>query len=118
MPTNEQVGFPAEWLQEGDLTQVTPEIKEIADSIPGDGVEYVVNVCRYIRQHHFTPNNPPYRMKRTAHEILTGQNTTEEEVKGVPEGKLPIGTCTEHGVAIRALCIAKGIPAVFVDTVS
>lgn len=118
MPKQEQDIPQAEWLQEGPRTQVTPEIKAIADSIEGEGIEYIVNVCYYLHKHYDVPKEPPDRMKRTAEEILTGQNVTEEETKGLPEGKLPIGTCTEHGTAIRALCIAKGIPTVFVDTVS
>ena len=100
----------------GPMTEVTPEIREIIDSgeIEGEGIAFIENLSYWVREHYEVPkpyNERPDRLKRTAHEILF------QEAEEPDTGKKIIGTCTEHGKALRALLIAKGIPTIWVETI-
>lgn len=57
-------------------------------------------------------------MARAAHEILFPIEIPEKVQAGLKPGKIPVGICTEHRKVFRALCIAKGILAIFVVTVN
>ncbi|MEA3357551.1 MAG: transglutaminase domain-containing protein [Patescibacteria group bacterium] len=114
----EQINKEIYALEEGEMTKVTPEIQVLSEQIPGEGLEYLANVCLFIGEHYQIPKEKPNRMGRTAHDILFPKEIPEECRAGLQPGKLPIGTCTEHGKVFRALCIAKGIPAIYIDTVA
>jgi hypothetical protein len=108
-------------LQEGEMTQVTKGIRDLAEEIGGEDREFLARACMYIREHfHVQQEKPgkPDKMSRTADQILVAPVTDEVLLTGVPQGKRPIGTCTEWGKALRALCLAKDIPAVWVECVT
>lgn len=114
MKSAEVVKNIKQWKESGEMTKVTQEIRDLADSIQGEGIEYLKNVCLYIRANGYVPDRSdrPNRLKRTAHEILFPDDDVERD----EEGKILIGTCTEWGKVVRALSIAKGIPTVWIET--
>lgn len=117
--TNFELKDPLEMgLQEGEMTKVTPEIRELTAKIGGEGLLFLENTALYLAEHYGTPKNLPDRMKGTAHDILFPSKIPLEQKEGLEEGKLPIGTCTEHGKALRTLCLAKGIPCIYVEAIN
>lgn len=114
MISDKSVNDLERWKEPGEMTKVTQDIRDLIDSISGEGIEYLKNVCLYLRTYYYVPDfsHRPDRFKRTAHEILC----PVDDVKQDEQGKIPIGTCTEWGKVVRTLSIAREIPAVWVET--
>lgn len=114
MASDEVLKNNEQWKQPGEMTGITEDIQGLADCIEGEGVDYLRNVRQHLRGNYYILEGPkkPDRLKRTAQEILFPAGDVERD----SEGRLPIGTCTEHGKAIRALAIVKGIPCVWIET--
>jgi len=111
--------FESRWLKQGKKTQVTNTVKAIADSIPGEGLEFLKNASDYIQKIYPTTASNfgslnikfPDKRLRSADELL---NSTREDLPG----KNLISGCIEIATIFRALCIAKRIPTIFVETIS
>jgi hypothetical protein len=117
----EQIEDSSLALQEGEMTQVTDGIRELAEKIGGEDREFLANACMYLKQNFHVQDKKPYKpdkMRRTADQILIAPATDAALLTNVPEGKRPIGTCTEWGKALRALCLAKEIPTLWVVAVT
>ena len=104
-------------LTEGEMTDVTKEIHGLIASgeIKGEGREFVENACYWLRENFEVPTESsqrPNRLERTAQQILF-PNSDEFQTS---DGRNVLGTCTEWGKAMRALLVAKGIPAIWVET--
>lgn len=108
-------------LQEGEVTRVTDGIRELAEKIGGEDREFLANACMYLHQNFHVQGKKPYKpdkMSRTADQILIAPVLDAVLLTNVPEGKRPIGTCTEWGKALRALFLAKRIPTLWVECVT
>ncbi|MCX6783944.1 MAG: transglutaminase domain-containing protein [candidate division WWE3 bacterium] len=107
-------------LTEGEQTKVTERIQKLADSLTGDGLEFLMNASEYLQRNSVSNGTEqklrsdksfvfPDLFERTADEIL-------QPCPKLKDNKPLIKGCTDRGKVFRALCVAKGIPAVFVDT--
>lgn len=105
-------------LHEGEMTKVTAGVRALAEQIGGEDEVFLANAVNYLRHYFRLPKNKPDRMLRTADEILVAPVTEAQLLEGLPDKIRPIGTCTEWGKALRALCLARGIPAIWVEAVS
>jgi hypothetical protein len=87
----------------GEQTQITASVKEIADTIKGEGAVLVRAISDYIGTMHVLkePKGPDFT--RTAEQILTAQ---------IRNG------CNEDGVVFAALLRAKGIPVTYIQALS
>jgi hypothetical protein len=110
--------FERRWLREGKKTQVTPLVINIVKSIPGEGLEFIRNASDYLSKIY--PNReelrnlkepPPDKRLRSANDILQSSR------KELP-GKALISGCIEIATVFRTLCIAKNIPAIFVEVIN
>lgn len=91
----------SKFLQEGKQTKITETVKQTAGSIPGEGMDYVLNLLSWLRENlHRKPHNPKIFRKRTASQILED---------GFATG------CTDYGLVFVALARAKGIPTVYIE---
>lgn len=92
---------PGDFLREGEQTTLSNEIGRIARSIPGEGLEYALNVLVWLKNHlPRKPHDPNLFRKRTASQILQD---------GFATG------CTDYGLVFVALMRSKGIPATYVE---
>lgn len=103
--------FEKRWLKQGRQTRITPLVREVADSINGEGLELIQNISNYIVS----------IKRRTARELEEKEGITkEEEFLATADQLLTnhhwIKGCHTVGTIFRALCIAKGIPAILIET--
>jgi hypothetical protein len=105
--------FEKKWLRQGKQTKITPLVKQVADSINGEGLKLIENISNYI-----VLIEPKNTKKLGEMEEIT----KEEEFLASAEQLLTnphwIKGCHTVGTIFRALCIAKGIPAVFIETLN
>ena len=84
----------------GEQTQITPKVKEVADTIKGEGVVLVMNTADYIKSMIVvTDSTVPY-FTRTAEQVLQ-----ENKYNG----------CNEAGAVFAALLRAKGVPTTYIQ---
>ena len=92
---------------EGEKTKISPYIKKVAESMKGQGLELIENVSKYVSSisakewPHWT-ELPDFRVG-SADELLKRKT---------------LYGCIELGTVFRTLCIARGIPAIFVETLN
>lgn len=92
---------PEDFLREGEQTALSTEVGRIARSIPGGGLEYVLNVLAWLRRNlPRKPYDPKLFRKRTASQVLEDQFATG---------------CTDYGLVFVVLMRAKGIPATYLE---
>ena len=84
----------------GEQTQLTPKVKEIADSIKGDGVAVAMNIATYIKSMDVVEGSEGPDFTRTADEVLE-----DNRYNG----------CNEAGVVFAALLRAKGISTTYIQ---
>lgn len=94
------------WLKEGKKTQVTSAVKACAESIQGEGFALIENIATHVRsllnkKEKSHTNVRPDARTLSADDILKGSIVID---------------CISAATLFRALCIARGIPAVFVET--
>jgi len=99
-------------LQEGEVTQITPQIKKIAGQIPGEGREFLENTLHWLEEHGYFKEIlaegrrgllDNVHLQRTADEILASGYTI---------------ACGEQAIIFMVLCRTKGVPAKYVEAVS
>jgi len=106
--------FEKRWLKEGSKTKITNFIKEIAETIPDQDLKLIENISKYI-----SSINPglrdlknikfPDKRLRSATQLLKKHAIFSHK-------RCLISGCIEVATIFRTLCIAKGIPAVFIET--
>jgi transglutaminase-like putative cysteine protease len=91
------------WLQEGNQTRITPEIKELANSIGGEKLEYIMNLLLWGKENISTFPKSEWKenfRNRSADEIIKSQKASG---------------CGDRAVVFCALSRAKGIPTVYIE---
>ena len=91
------------WLKSGTQSEVTMHVKNAIASIDGDGLQYVLNMMKYLKDGHHKADASNFKTlfrKRTAEEIILS-----DEIVG----------CSDYAVAFCALARGKGIPTIFVE---
>jgi len=86
-------------LREGLQTKITSRVKREANKIKGKGLYLIANIIRYIHQN--------YKIGKVQHRT----RTVDEIIKS----KLMSG-CTDFAHLFIALCRAKRIPALYIET--
>lgn len=90
----------------GDQTKIGPNTKKTADSIFGEGLQYIANVLDWTltnleRENSKQVKNKVFR-RRTAEEILKSGFVTG---------------CTDSALVVIAICRTKGIPTKYVEAI-
>lgn len=101
----EQIIKPEDFLKSGKQTQITDDIKNIADSINGSGNDLIFGVLKAV----FKKLKPDYSqdIKR---QLLRTRTASEILKSGFATG------CTDYAFLTIAIFRAKGIPAVYVES--
>lgn len=87
----------------GEQTQITPRVKEVADSIKGESIALAMKISDYIKSMDVTEDAEGPDFTRTADEILEGN-----EYNG----------CNEAGVIFASLLRAKGVPTTYIQALN
>lgn len=87
----------------GEQTQITEKVKEVADSIQGEGIIAAMKIGDYIKSMDVVSDATEPDFRRTADEVLK-ENT--------------YNGCNEAGVVYASLLRAKGIPATFIQALN
>ena len=99
------------FLQEGGQTKITPEIKQIAESIEGDDLIFIFYLLEWIH------NNIAYKGGKLPKGIefndIFRQRTAEQIIKeGYSSG------CSDFTLAFIPIARAKGIPTKYVECIN
>jgi hypothetical protein len=103
------------YLEQGSFCKVTENIKRIAESIEGTGVEYLENVNSLMQENLKLKRDVSKRYQRDTDSILFNENGQLNREKG---GEIHIQGCTESARVFRTLSLAKGIPSRLIETMS
>lgn len=100
-----------QFLQQGKQTKITSKIQEIADSIEGEGVNYIFNLLEWVH------NNIAYKRGKLPKGIefndIFRQRTADQIIReGYSSG------CTDFALAFIAITRAKGIPTKYVECIN
>lgn len=87
----------------GEQTQITAKVKEVADSISGDGVIVAKKIGVYIKSMDVLSDATEPDFRRTADEVLK-----ENRING----------CNEAGIVFAALLRVKGIPTTYIQALN
>ncbi|MFH0860965.1 MAG: transglutaminase-like domain-containing protein [Candidatus Altiarchaeota archaeon] len=108
------------WLQGGPATKLTPRVKESAKKIPGEGMDAVKNVHKWIKR-NFTSlggkeGNDELR-RRDIH-ISDWERTADRILTDEIDGEHFTRHCNDFATLYIALLRAKGVPTRFVRTMT
>ena len=99
------------YLEEGEVTEITPRIREIVEQIPGEGREFIESFFSWLEYSGYFKVEPDGDMNKLLNtEYL--QRTADE----IFASRYAIA-CAEKAVVLTSLCRAKGIPAKYVHAV-
>ena len=87
-------------LETGEQTRITPKVREIADSINGNGVVAAMNIAEHIKSMGAVEGSEGPDFTRTADEVLE-----DKKYNG----------CNEAGIVFAALLRAKGTPTNYIQ---
>lgn len=90
-------------VKTGKQTQITAKVREVADSINGEGLTAVKEIADYIKLMDVVENSKVPDFTKTADEILK-----EDKYDG----------CNEAGLVFAALLRAKGIPTTYIQALN
>jgi transglutaminase-like putative cysteine protease len=94
------------YLESGKQTEITEEIRDIAETIHGEGLSFVANALSWVEDNikpekEIEKKNNLFR-KRTADQIIKNKFSTG---------------CTDTALAFIAIARAKGIPTKYVEAI-
>ena len=96
------------WLREGKQTKITKDIKKLAQTFKGEGLEYLKEILEWykdnlrIKKENVDINDPNF-FTRTAEQII--------------KSRYLIAGCADEGVFFVTLARAKKIPASYIEAV-
>ncbi|HLC83975.1 MAG TPA: hypothetical protein VJI69_09095 [Bacteroidia bacterium] len=87
----------------GEQTQITESVKEVANSIQGEGIVAAMKIGDYIKSIDVVPDATEPDFRRTADQILS-----DNKYNG----------CNEAGAVFASLLRTKGIPTIFIQALN
>lgn len=93
-----------QYLKEGPLTKITPELRRFADSLNTEGIQFILDVLN-IFDKKFNNNAS---LKRVSDRYRNTEEIIKEKI---------LWGCTDNAHLFAAVCRAKGIPVKYVEGV-
>ncbi|MFZ5365986.1 MAG: transglutaminase-like domain-containing protein [Patescibacteria group bacterium] len=99
------------YLKEGELTQITPQVKKVVNQIPEEDRKFIEGLFNWVKEGGYFRKLP----EKEERKLLDAEHL-QRTVNQILESHYAIA-CGEKTMVFIALCRAKGIPAKYVEAV-
>lgn len=97
------------FLEQGELTKFTDKVKQVADILKGEGLDYLFSVSEFIR------DSLPSRLREISSEELLNKHCKRTADEIISEGWSL--DCGDDAIVFVTLARLKGIPTKYIDCV-
>lgn len=100
------------YLKEGEITQITPRVKKLANQIQGESKQFIEGFFTWVKESNYFQKIPEKEERK-----LLDTEHLQRTADQILESRYAIA-CGEKALIFIALCRSKGIPIKYVEAVA